>query len=146
MKGSRYNFARKSNVVARELIGKTLETEDYVAKILETEAYEGGEQTSRRTCMLLAPGQIGVMPFRGLSFFNIATDRVGFPSCVLVRAVEVDGELYEGPGKVGSVLNVSSLDYKVVGKDIGLGGSTLPSTHDQSCIMSDNSLGRYRAK
>lgn len=146
MKGVRYNFARKSDVVARELVGRTLETEDYFAKILETEAYEGGEQTPRRTCMLLAPGQLGVMPFRGLSFLNIGTEKAGVPSCVLVRAVEIDGEIYEGPGRVGNVLDADSLDYKVVGQEIGLGGKTQSSVHERSCDISSNSLGRYKSK
>jgi 3-methyladenine DNA glycosylase Mpg len=147
MKGQKYNFERNAKTVAKELIGKTLESPDYIAQILETEGYEGGEQTPRRTCMLLAPGQIGIMPFRGLDFLNIGTERAGKPSCVLIRAVEIDGETYEGPGKVGKILDANSLEFQVVGKDIGLGGQTKPSTYTKSATkMSDNSTGRYKSK
>ncbi|MBW2966368.1 DNA-3-methyladenine glycosylase, partial [Candidatus Woesearchaeota archaeon] len=102
------NYRKKAKEVAKELIGKKIEANGLVAEIVETEAYEGGEQTARRGCMRLAPGQIGVMPYRGLHFLNIGTKEAGTPSCVLVRAVMIDDEIVDGPGRVGKRLDASS--------------------------------------
>ena len=141
------DYTQKSKQVAEELIGMRLETPSgLVAEIIETEAYEGGNQTNRRYCMRLAPGQVGVMPFRGLNFLNIGTEEAGTPSCVLIRSVKVDNELVEGPGRVGKRLDAKSLEFLVAGKDIKLTGKTKPSEYFAAEGQSDNSLGRYRLK
>ena len=76
------NYQNKAKQVAKELIGINMEVSGLVAEIVETEAYEGGNQTARRGCMMLAPGQIGVMPYRGLHFLNIGTEEAGKPSAI----------------------------------------------------------------
>jgi DNA-3-methyladenine glycosylase len=32
--------------------------------------------------------------------FNVVTERAGFPAAVLIRAIEVNGQLIDGPGKL----------------------------------------------
>ena len=139
-------YNQKAKKVAEQLVGRKIEANDLVAEIIETEAYEGGEQTSRRGCMKLAPGQLGVMPFRGLYFLNIGTEAAGVPSCVMIRAVKVEDELYDGPGKVGKVLDAKSLEYKVMEQDVPLSGRTKPSDYSLPEKRADNSLGIYRLK
>ena len=140
------NFKDKPKYVAKKLIGRTIEPEGLVAEIIETEPYKSGNQTERRHRMMLAPGQIGIMPHRGLSFINIATEEAGIPSCVLIRAVRIDDVLYDGPGKVGKILNARNLEYKIMGKDIPIRGQTKPSTFYAPKDKADNSQGRYRLK
>ena len=60
--------------------------------------------------MLYTPGTIFIMPFRGHYFLNMATDKKGKPSCVLIRQVSVNEKMLDGPGKVGGDLNNSSAD------------------------------------
>ena len=141
------DYARNAQEVAQDLVGMVLDVNGQYAEIVETEAYEGGEQTARRGCMRLAPGQIGVMPYRGLYFLNIGTEAAGTPSCVLVRAVQVEGELVDGPGKVGKRLDARSLELQVLGKDIPVSGQTKPSDFvPAQAERSGNSLGRYRLR
>ena len=96
--------------------------------------------------MRLAPGQIGLMSFRGSNFINIGTERPGVPSCVLIRAVRIGEELYDGPGKVGEALNGRGLEYKVIGDDITVTGKTKPSYYSCPLESAENSLGRYRLR
>jgi len=37
---------------------------------------------------------------------NVVTERMEFPAAVLIRAIEVDGELIDGPGKLCRVLAI----------------------------------------
>jgi len=37
---------------------------------------------------------------------NVVTERVEFPAAVLIRAVEVDGELIDGPGRLCRALEI----------------------------------------
>lgn len=140
------NFKNKPKHVAKELIGRTIEPDGLVAEIIETEPYKGGNQTERRHCMMLAPGQIGIMPYRRLSFINIGTEAPGVPSCVLIRAVRIDDVLYDGPGRVGKVLKARNLEYKMMGEDIPVKGQTKPSDFYIPKDKADNSQGRYRLK
>jgi len=140
------NYKNNAKQVAEALVGKKIEANGLVAEIVETEAYEGGEQTARRGCMKLAPGQLGVMPFRGNYFLNVGTQEAGVPSCVMIRAVNVDGELVDGPGKVGKVLDANGLEYKVLGKEVPVSGKTKPSEFYETEKQSGNSQGRYRLK
>jgi 3-methyladenine DNA glycosylase Mpg len=140
------NYARSAKEVAKDLVGKVIDVRGKQAEIVETEAYEGGEQTQRRHCMLLAPGQIGVMPYRGFDFMNVGTQRAGEPSCVLIRAVRIGEDLFDGPGKVGKVLEARLVEYQMLGKDILVTGTTKESDYTKPAERSDNSQGRYRLR
>ncbi len=37
---------------------------------------------------------------------NVVTERMEFPAAVLIRAIEVDGELIDGPGKLCRALEI----------------------------------------
>ena len=72
---------------------------------------------------------------------------MGTPSCVLIRAVRVGDDVYDGPGRVGKALDAQSLDHLVAGKDIQMSGRTKPSAfYPAVADRSDNSQGRYRLK
>jgi 3-methyladenine DNA glycosylase Mpg len=139
-------YDRNASEVARDLVGRVIDVDGKRAEIVETEAFEGGEQTSRRHCMLLAPGQIGVMSYRGLHFMNVGSEAAGVPSCVLIRSVIVNGQMCEGPGRVGKALDAQNLEYKVLERDIPVTGTTRPSEFSEPDERSDNSKGRYRLK
>ena len=87
------------------------------------------------------------MTVRGNYFLNIGTEAAGTPSCVLIRAIQIEDELVDGPGRVGKKLDAPGLEYLVLGKDIPVTGRTRPSTfHPTVKERSDNSQGRYRLK
>ena len=113
--GRRY-FERPTLRVARSLLGKYLVRKNgratLAGRIIEVEAYIGmedcachasKERTSRTGVMFGPAGVAYVYLIYGMYHcFNIVTERVGYPSAVLVRAVE-DVEtrvLIDGPGRI----------------------------------------------
>lgn len=140
------DYTRNAKEVAKDLIGRKLDIKGQLVEIVETEAYEGGEQTARRYCMKLAPGQVGIMPYRGLDFVNIGTQAAGEPSCVLIRAVKIGDTLIDGPGRVGKAVDAKNIEYLVLGKDIPVSGRTKDSDFFKPEDISSNSKGRYRLR
>jgi DNA-3-methyladenine glycosylase len=109
-------FTRPTLQVARSLLGKYLVRKKgrriFAGRIVEVEAYIGTEdrachaskgRTARTDVMFGPAGFSYVYLIYGMYHcFNIVTERAGFPSAVLVRAVE-DVErrvLIDGPGRV----------------------------------------------
>jgi DNA-3-methyladenine glycosylase len=129
-------YARDTEIVARELLGTVLEcrTRQGVASgvIVETEAYLGEHddachaavgRTARTAPLYGRPGTAYVYFIYGMYWcFNAVTREEGFPSAVLVRAVEpLEGielmrerrprvrksvELTNGPGKLCIALGI----------------------------------------
>ena len=107
-------FNRPTLTVARSLIGKYLVRENergmIVGKIIEVEAYIGAEdkachaskgRTARTEVLFGPPGMSYVYLIYGMyHMLNVVTERADFPAAVLIRAIEVDGELIDGPGKL----------------------------------------------
>ncbi|MCP9449766.1 MAG: DNA-3-methyladenine glycosylase [Nitrospira sp.] len=107
-------FLRPTLTVARDLIGKYLvrhrDREVLAGKIVEVEAYVGTEdkachaskgRTARTDVMFGPPGVAYVYLIYGVYHcLNVVTEREGFPAAVLIRAVEVDGEIIDGPGRL----------------------------------------------
>lgn len=113
-------FSRPTLVVARSLVGKYLVRENgkgtILGKIIEVEAYVGVEdkachaskgRTARTEVLFGPPGISYVYLIYGMyHMFNVVTERSEFPAAVLIRAIEVDGELIDGPGKLCRELEI----------------------------------------
>lgn len=138
---SREFFARKTEVVAREVLGKTLVrvTEQgllLVAKIVETEAYLGEHdpaahaaagRTKRTAVLYGAPGHAYVYQLHGHHCLNFVAEPAGSPGCVLIRALEpLDG-----------VAVMRQLRNKIQGKmtDIASGPGKLCQAMNISMVM-----------
>src|SRR4051812_33833526 len=99
----RLDLARPAPVVAPALIGWELVAHGVRARIVETEAYQGEEdlachaskgRTPRTDLLYREAGTLYLYLVYGLHvLLNIVCDRVGAPSAVLVRAIDVsEGE------------------------------------------------------
>jgi DNA-3-methyladenine glycosylase len=117
---SRIYFNRPTLTVARSLIGKYLVREldgrVLAGKIVEVEAYVGPDDKAchaskgrtQRTDVMFGPGGIAYVYFiYGMYHcLNVVTEREEFPAAVLIRAIEVDGELIDGPGRLCRALQI----------------------------------------
>jgi len=117
---SRTFFHRPTLTVARSLIGKYLVRENgkkrIAGKIIEVEAYVGSQdkachaskgRTARTDVMFGPPGVSYVYLVYGMyHLLNVVTERAEFPAAVLIRAIEVEGELIDGPGKICRTLDI----------------------------------------
>jgi DNA-3-methyladenine glycosylase len=113
-------FTRPTVQVARSLIGKYLvrviDGRILAGKILEVEAYVGPQDKAchaskgrtRRTEVLFGPpGVAYVYLIYGMYHcLNVVTEREEFPSAVLIRAIEINGELIDGPGRLCRALEI----------------------------------------
>lgn len=116
----RWFFDRPTLIVARSLIGKYLVRENghgtTAGKIIEVEAYVGpsdrachaSKGRTARTEVMFGPAGISyVYLIYGMHHcLNVVTERVEFPAAVLIRAVSVDGELIDGPGRLCRAFNI----------------------------------------
>ncbi len=85
-------------------------------KIIEVEAYVGAEDKAchaskgrtQRTDVMFGPGGVAyVYLIYGMYHcLNVVTEREEFPSAVLIRAIEIDGELIDGPGRLCRALQI----------------------------------------
>lgn len=117
---SKRYFNRPTLTVARSLVGKYLVRENgkgtVSGKIVEVEAYVGCEdkachaskgRTTRTEVLFGPPGMSYVYLIYGMyHMLNVVTERMEFPAAVLIRAIEVDGELIDGPGKLCRALEI----------------------------------------
>jgi len=117
---SRIYFNRPTVQVARSLIGKYLvrmiDGRILAGKIVEVEAYVGSEDKAchaskgrtQRTDVMFGPGGVAyVYLIYGMYHcLNVVTEREEFPSAVLIRAIEIDGELIDGPGRLCRALQI----------------------------------------
>jgi DNA-3-methyladenine glycosylase len=117
---SRQYFSRPTVQVARSLIGKylvrSLAGREVAGRIVEVEAYVGpGDKAchaskgkTRRTEVMFGPsGMAYVYLIYGMYHcLNVVTEREEFPAAVLIRAIEVDGMLIDGPGRLCRALQI----------------------------------------
>jgi len=129
-------FRRPTLQVARSLLGKYLVRRNgrkvLAGRIIEVEAYIGTEdrachaskgRTARTEVMFGPAGMSYVYLVYGMHHcFNIVTERVGYPSAVLVRAVEdADTQVFiAGPGRVCRFLAIDRALNRV---DLTTGGA-----------------------
>ena len=116
----RFYFNRPTVTVARSLVGKYLvraiEGRILAGKIVEVEAYVGPKdkachaskgRTPRTDVMFGPAGVAYVYLIYGMYHcLNVVTEREEFPSAVLIRAIEIDGELIDGPGRLCRTLRI----------------------------------------
>ena len=128
----RIYFNRPTLTVARSLIGKYLvraiDGRIFAGKIVEVEAYVGPEDKAchaskgrtQRTDVMFGPGGVAyVYLIYGMYHcLNVVTEREEFPSAVLIRSVEIDGELIDGPGRLCRALQI---DRRLNRVDLGRG-------------------------
>lgn len=90
-------FARNTDLVAKDLLGKILAKGDMKARIVETEAYmdepgshaHKGNKTPRNAVMFGPPGHIYVYFTYGIHYMlNFVCEDEGTPGAVLIRAAE----------------------------------------------------------
>lgn len=107
-------FNRPTLTVARSLIGKylvrSLDHRVLAGKIIEVEAYVGPQDKAchaskgrtRRTDVMFGPAGVAyVYLIYGMYHcLNVVTEREAFPAAVLIRAVEIDNEIIDGPGRL----------------------------------------------
>jgi DNA-3-methyladenine glycosylase len=125
MRLTRAYFNRPTLMVARSLIGKylvrSLDGREVAGRIIEVEAYVGsGDKAchaskgkTRRTEVMFGPsGKAYVYLIYGMHHcLNVVTEREEFPAAVLIRAIEIDGVLIDGPGRLCRALQIDrSLD------------------------------------
>ncbi len=113
-------FDRPTLDVARSLIGKYLVRENgrglIAGKITEVEAYVGPQdkachaskgRTARTDVLFGPPGHAYVYLCYGMyEMLNVVTEQEGFPAAILLRAVECDGLLIDGPGRLTRALDI----------------------------------------
>lgn len=113
-------FNRPTLEVARSLIGKYLVRENgqgqVAGKIVEVEAYVGPRdkachaskgRTKRTDVLFGPPGMSYVYLIYGMYHcLNVVTEREEFPAAVLIRAIEIDGALVDGPGRLCRALDI----------------------------------------
>jgi DNA-3-methyladenine glycosylase len=113
-------FNRPTITVARSLIGKYLvrviDDRILAGKIVEVEAYVGTQDRAchaskgrtQRTEVMFGPAGVAyVYIIYGMHHcLNVVTERAEFPSAVLIRAIELDGKLIDGPGRLCRVLQI----------------------------------------
>ena len=116
----RIYFNRPTLTVARSLIGKylvrSIDGRMLAGKIVEVEAYVGPQDKAchaskgrtQRTDVMFGPGGVAyVYLIYGMYHcLNVVTEREEFPSAVLIRAIEIDGELLDGPGRLCRALQI----------------------------------------
>lgn len=131
---SRAYFNRPTVTVARSLIGKYLvrviDGRTLAGKIIEVEAYVGPQdkachaskgRTQRTDVMFGSGGVAYVYLIYGMYHcLNVVTEREEFPSAVLIRAVEIDGELIDGPGRLCRAMQI---DRRLNRVDLTIGES-----------------------
>ncbi|NOS77546.1 MAG: DNA-3-methyladenine glycosylase [Nitrospira sp.] len=117
---SQQYFSRPTVQVARSLIGKylvrSIDGRAVAGKIIEVEAYVGPRdkachaskgRTRRTDVMFGSSGMAYVYLIYGMYHcLNVVTEREEFPAAVLIRAIEIDGVLIDGPGRLCRALHI----------------------------------------
>jgi DNA-3-methyladenine glycosylase len=113
-------FNRSTLLVARSLLGKYLVRQNgtglMAGKIVEVEAYVGPHdlachaskgRTLRTEVLFGPPGIAYVYMIYGMYHcLNVVTQKPEYPAAVLIRAVDVEGQLIDGPGRLCQAFSI----------------------------------------
>ncbi|MAG39745.1 hypothetical protein CMI41_02150 [Candidatus Pacearchaeota archaeon] len=149
-------FARRSDVVAKELLGRTVVTRDSNGTemrliLTEVAAYEGHTKTTSEGTQY-DPGRISISTkCGGHRLIDIATAMQGVSSCVTLRAGEdPSGESIKGPGNVSKALGITRGNQNfyesasIYGDKMWIEGETHEGDTRRRKGNSANCLGFYR--
>ena len=145
-------FNRPTVTVARSLIGKYLvrmiDGRVLAGKIVEVEAYVGSQDRvchaskgrTQRTEVMFGPAGVAyVYLIYGMYHcLNVVTEREEFPSAVLIRAIELNGELIDGPGRLCRALQI---DRRLNRADLTVGESLW--FEDRGGVVGRGTVGAY---
>ncbi len=145
-------FNHSTVQVARSLIGKYLvrviDGRILAGKIVEVEAYVGSKDRAchaskgrtQRTEVMFGPAGVAyVYLIYGMYHcLNVVTEREEFPSAVLIRAIELDAELIDGPGRLCRALEV---DRRLNLVDLTIGESLW--FEDRGEVVGRGTVGAY---
>ena len=148
----RVYFNHPTLTVARSLVGKYLirciDGREIAGKIVEVEAYVGPEDKAchaskgrtQRTEVMFGPAGVAyVYLIYGMYHcLNVVTEREEFPSAVLIRAIELDGELIDGPGRLCRALQIDRRFNRV---DLTIGESLW--FEDRGEVLEKGMVGAY---
>ena len=148
----RIYFSRPTLTVARSLIGKYLvraiDGRTLAGRIIEVEAYVGPQDRAchaskgrtQRTEVMFGPAGVAyVYLIYGMYHcLNVVTEREELPSAVLIRAIELDGELIDGPGRLCRALEV---DRRLNRVDLTTGESLW--FEDRGEVVGRGTVGAY---
>lgn len=149
---SRIYFNRPTVTVARSLIGKYLvrviDGCTLAGKIVEVEAYIGSQDKAchaskgrtQRTDVMFGPAGVAyVYLIYGMYHcLNVVTEREEFPSAVLIRAIEINGELIDGPGRLCRALQI---DRRLNRADLTTGESVW--FEDRGVLVENADVGNH---
>lgn len=149
---TRRYFNRPTLTVARSLVGKYLVRDNgkgtLAGRIVEVEAYIGCEdkachaskgKTARTEVLFGPPGMSYVYLIYGMyHMLNVVTERADFPAAVLIRAIEVDGELIDGPGKLCRALEIDRSLHR-----LDLTHGRFLWFEDRGDKVADNQIGEF---
>jgi len=145
-------FNRPTRTVARSLVGKYLirciDGRILAGKIVEVEAYVGSQDRAchaakgrtQRTEVMFGPAGVAyVYLIYGMYHcLNVVTEREEFPSAVLIRAIELNGELIDGPGRLCRALEI---DRRLNRVDLTIGESLW--FEDRGGVVGRGTVGAY---
>jgi len=148
----RIYFNRPTLTVARSLVGKYLirciDGREIAGKIIEVEAYVGPQDKAchaskgrtQRTEVMFGPAGVAyVYLIYGMYHcLNVVTEREEFPSAVLIRAIEIDGKLIDGPGRLCRALEI---DRRLNRVDLTTGESLW--FEDRGEVVERGTVGAY---
>ena len=105
-------FAREAEVVARDLLGRTLVIDgktSFYARLTEVSPWDGSDSMAKET--LYAPSTFLVLTRYAKKVLGVATEETGIPSCVTFISAAIGDrrgfrEYAEGPGNLAKVLDI----------------------------------------
>lgn len=103
-------FANEYRSVANTLVGKTIRLDDQSIQILETQGYsrKSNQSAPYTPVTKMRPGQIFCPRHRGGLLVLVAChDRNAPGGCVLIRKIQKDGRVINGPGRVARALGIT---------------------------------------